>query len=139
MNIEHVKHDIRMMRRLKPETFCLLSWQTGYSQDLTHISRSRAALHRCGATACYGGYLALSRAFREAGGTIGEIGQPVLGPYDEGTNAIARWLGVDLDVAERLAKPFFAGATYGKEPYDVTPSDVADALQRLLDTWSVLR
>lgn len=70
MNKKRIKYAISVMEKAK--NLDMNSWQTSYN-----LAATITELHTCGNTACFAGYLALSPLFKEVGGAVGIVGEPV--------------------------------------------------------------
>lgn len=136
MNRENVKYCIELMQNAT--SFDICDWQSGFK-----LRDSIDALHSCGNTACFAGYIAISEKFKNDGGIQGTSGAPIIG-INKGSNAVAYW----LDIPERLAYSFTNGDTcmqklndsyftysdfYEKAWCDIKPQDVIKKLNQLLN------
>lgn len=100
INKDRVQQAINVMERAGVVN--MLSWQHSKYKD--GICSSESELHQCGNTACFAGWLAISPEFRETGGKVGHIGEPVYnGQY--GVLAVLSWFeatGIHEKVLELL-------------------------------------
>lgn len=100
-NIERINKCIELMRRAK--NLDMRYWQDEPSCPVDHgkMSKSVRSLHACGNTACFGGYLAISKFFRDDGGKAQSDGSPEWGFY-YGSTAVAKYLEISVDLAARI-------------------------------------
>lgn len=117
MNIERIKAAIEMMKQAK--NLGMKAWQS--VDDSLVMATSIEELHKCGNTACFAGYLAISDEFKEAGGCSGYSGQPMF-KRDIGCDFQLSAHGVVaeyFDISYQLAKALVYGeleptAGYGR-------------------------
>lgn len=129
MNKENIEYSIQLMQNAK-------NLNMGYYQSGEKKVNNIELLHSCGNTACFAGYIAISDKFKNDGGTKYRNGSP---EYDNkwGAEAISVW----LDISFNLACSLVTGACgfglfspfYNKEFTDVTPEDVIEKLELILD------
>lgn len=96
-NIERINKCIDLMRRAK-------NLNMRYWQDYTMRQgpeESVRDLHACGNTACFAGYLAISKFFQEEGGTVLSDGSPEWADYC-GAEAVAMYLGISIVLARDI-------------------------------------
>ena len=121
-----------MQRAAMRDCISMVAYQRGRSRgDIdAHevIATTEEQLHRRGNTACFAGYVAVSREWAAAGNTISEDGEPVLAGDKAGatssSEAIAEWLGISHDLARGLV---FGSRTWRQNHvmfYDVPFSEV---------------
>lgn len=84
-------------------------------------------LHMCGNTACFAGYIAISKEFKEDGGECRD-GSPFFnGELEE--EAIRQWLDISIDLASGLVY----GEVYSPIPFsEVKPKHVIEKLELIL-------
>lgn len=128
MNRENIQKAIAIMKRAKH--LDMRSYQNGGKTATTEEE-----LHACGKTACFAGYIAISQEFQVDGGKVHiDYGYPILHGKEQ-EDAIAEWLGIPKDIAERLV---FGGTNgsysmfYKKFWDSVTAQDVIEKLEELL-------
>lgn len=136
MNRERIQAAIELMKRAR--NLNMITWQTKRS-PISPPAGTVSELHACGNSACFGGYLALSPEWKEAGGTVTIKGGPVMSGGFRGAAAVAEYLGI----SERQAESLVFGDLDGTEEewsnfYDkfwrrVTPQDVIAKLEQLLE------
>ena len=146
MNRERIEQCIDMMKRAK--NLNMLTFQG--CKDENPVCDNISQLHACGNTACFAGYLAISDFFKRAGGEVSETGSgaPVYTPlYDtgygwehRGSSAVAEFLGIGYEIASDIVNGINESeqegsycSFYGKDFEDVTPEDVIQKLQMILD------
>ena len=114
-NLKRVRQCIRMMQNAK--NLNMLAWQRapGANRDSNEAKDTRT-LHKCGNTACFAGYLAISPAFKAVGGRQTRGGSPELG-YAHGPSAVAEYLGISESLALDLVY-------CGREFYPVSVKEV---------------
>jgi len=128
LNVENIQDiiDTLKMSQSRLEMEC---WQTKNKKSARNIED----LHFCGMAACLGGYVAISRRFRKAGGMIDKRdGSPIYNcQRDE--KAVAEWFGISYLLADRICCMKNHGMSYGV-PYskDVTKEMVIDKLEMLI-------
>lgn len=100
MNRENIQATIDILQRA--QNFCVTSFQgDGYL-----LVKTEEELHACGNTACIAGYVALSSAWRNFGGTVDSIGgspfieTPTADLY--GSDAMAHFWGIDNGTAASI-------------------------------------
>lgn len=133
MNTKNVKAAIDIMKQAK--SLNMVDWQIGNPHKIVCDLDS---LHRCGNTACFAGYVAISDAFKQDGGKASDIsGMPLLGEVF-GAGAISVWLGISGETAWSLIYGDCDGDSnnyslfYDKPFCDVKPQDVIDKLNLIL-------
>jgi hypothetical protein len=126
---ERLKIEFNVLNRARPKNFNLLSWQ-GTWQKVNSIT----ALHKCGTTACAGGYLALSKEWKNLGGTSSVFyrGSPVFNGYF-GMRALYTFYQTATDEEEYVIKLIHTASEafegfYCKPRKLVTPKDVQEKL-----------
>ncbi|MBL4590776.1 MAG: hypothetical protein JKY96_02330 [Phycisphaerales bacterium] len=136
MNRENVQASINIMQRVidRGSNFNLSYWASGGALE---SCKSEESYHKCGMSACWGGWVAVAP---EWPGGVDEGGIPVIeNCYGEGlggVEALAYWLDVDYDVVNAIAGIGSDGAeTYSqvRNLKDVTPQMVIAKLEGLLD------
>lgn len=154
MNVQRIQAAIEMMKIAKGLDMC--SWQDFTSSGNDSVSKSIEELHRCGNTACFAGYLAISEEFKAAGGRVcEESGSPMIGEHDTPTSTIAHyfelgsteWDGVPCKVVQSIIYSEFTApicfgftkngfskdiSSYPVKFEEVTPDMVIDKLEALL-------
>lgn len=95
-------------------------------------------LHECGNTACFAGYIAISKRFKKEGGVISGAGCPYF-KDGIGHGAIGEFLNISNILSERLVHGDFCDSTdikyskfYNKPWEEVTPEDVIEKLELIL-------
>jgi hypothetical protein len=135
MNLDNVNKAIAVMERVRArgDNFDLRSWQDARSEYL--VQTNEEALHTCGTSACFAGWLAVSPEFQADGGEVGPGGRPLLREY-RSSRAVMAWLEIDRGMALDLCG-CGDDRVYGKtDSRSVTVYDVLAALYRLRDTGS---
>lgn len=100
MNIDRMKQAIALMEDAKQ--LCMVTWQTSPDADKHRVDPTIEALHSCDNEACFGGYLALSKEFREAGGTqCRSSGAPMFDGHT-GAVAVAKYLDIPTPISYML-------------------------------------
>jgi hypothetical protein len=133
MNFDRMNAAAELMLMVHERTysFNLSSWRGGGDKDPGEAN-TVSRLHRCGNTACFGGWLAVSNDFIDAGGYAdNRFGFPMIGPA-HGYAAIANYLDISQRKAWLLACPDESVVSYGKPSHEVTALDVAEGLHRLM-------
>lgn len=154
MNVQRIQAAIEMMKVAKSLDMC--RWQDFTSSGNDSVSKSIEELHRCGNTACFAGYLAISEEFKAAGGRVcEESGSPMIDEHDTPTSAIAHYFelgstecnsvpcnAVQSIIYSEFIAPICFGFTKSGFPKDissypvkfeeVTPDMVIDKLEALL-------
>lgn len=142
MNRERILYAIELMKQVRDEGKKLD--MTGWQQSDTPAKD----FHTCGTACCFGGWLAISPKFKQDGGRIGCFGAPMFGEdiltdqeyllRDVGSQAIANYLEIDEDASDHLCaiicsipNEFYA---HRLETEDITPDDVINALQTILNS-----
>lgn len=141
MRKENVEAAIRIMQQAENLD---MTWfqNANISGGFRYATHSIDELHACGNSACFAGYVALSKEFQDDGGGVLAGGRPV---YRRGSNsihghsAIAEFLGISDELATLLVygEPDDAEgpedeAFYGKSFESVTPEDVIEKLEMIL-------
>jgi len=98
-NIERIDKCIDLMRRAK--NLNMQYWQDMLSCKTRWQSKSVRELHACGNTACFAGYLAVSKFFQEDGGKIHVNGSPEWDDWD-GEEAVAKYLDISFSLARGI-------------------------------------
>jgi len=139
MNEKNVKSAIEIMRGAK--NLKMTDWQQHPGH--THAALTIKDLHKCGNTACFAGYVAISEEFKAAGGWSSSVGMPMLsvrGREFIGVSAIRHWLGISRETATLLIHGHDRGEGhadeelfYGKKFRTVVPEDVMAKLELILD------
>ncbi len=155
---ENVRSSIALMQRVIDEErgFSIVCWvydQGDCKKNPEIASPDEEEATSCGMVACYGGWLAMSKEFRSAGGTNTKSWAPSIingeGLVLENADAVAHWLGVPLLEAQNIVgigpsnvmmstdsddedslEEF--STFYGCFLDDATPEHVVSALQDLL-------
>lgn len=140
MNKEHVEELIKVMKNAKKAGAKL---DMTYWQNTDCLKSSIKEMVDCGTTACMGGFLAVSPAWKKIDGFVStNSGAPAINVEGlgtlHGTVAIAHYLNINLGTASKLA---YVGPpinrVYSKPKKQVTFDDVIKVLQRLRDTGSI--
>ena len=108
------------------------------------IHLDEGTLHACGTSACFAGWLAVSPEWQADGGYVGLDGSPrmiVDGEEEDDGEAIAHWLGIPIELADKLCCCGLGadGSFYEGDLYDVTPQMVIDKLQQILEGESWIK
>jgi hypothetical protein len=114
--------------------FNMKTWQSGLI-GINDASKTLDEIVSCGSVCCFGGYLAVSDKFIEAGGSAdGSNGAPIFDGYGN-ANAVSEYLGISVHDAQLLtcydAGYSLASDTYGCSISEVTPKDVIKQLKVL--------
>lgn len=99
INLERLNQAIAIMERAGKVS--MGTWQGGNTHE---CAKEEEELHKCGNTACFAGWVAVSPEFQAAGGRVGTSGWPRFS-LSIGSNAINRWLetrGFKAEVIELL-------------------------------------
>lgn len=121
MNKVRIEYSIGLMREAK--NFNIQNYQEPLS------SFTIEELHERGASACFGGYIALSPRFQADGGSVGLGGSPnykgLVGPV-----AIAAWLDIDVSICEDI---IYSLPLLEEGGFRVTPDTIIAILQNVLE------
>lgn len=130
MSIERIHKCIGMMKNAR--NLAMAEWQQP-KWDGGSIADTIEGIHNCGNTACFAGYLAVSKFFLEDGGEQDLHGRPVF-DFSSGHMAVAKYLGISEDLANGLVHNEYQlrDDFYGKPLNDVEPQDVIDKLHLIL-------
>lgn len=149
MNIEHFQHTINLLKyTAKDEHFSLKFWLKNYGNQLGEIPTSIKELNNtCGATACIGGYLSLSKRYRKWANYpehyIGEA-PAVFSGEAEGErrvrvainyNAIELYWNTNYNFTRLLCSPDFDGEVYNAKGIHATRKEVYNKLPRVLHKY----
>lgn len=96
MNLRRMDVCIKVMQRVaaKAYAFDIETWQQGGSNRLTE-----KGLHKCGSSACFGGWLAVSPEFRRSGGGVERLGgRPIFNGFG-GSSAVSEYLTISYRAA----------------------------------------
>lgn len=128
MNQSNIRYAIRKMVEAEEyNALHMCNWQQSSlsmgSEPSGRLARTLPELHRCGNKACFAGTLAISKRWRETGGQLSSISAvPGFSKPDgellSGASAIAYFLGIDTNLANRLI--------YGTGGRCLSPSDYSD-------------
>lgn len=139
MNREHIKTAIKVMERVRDRNapFTMRNWQINTTNESLgyQLVDTEDIAHACGTACCFAGWLALSPEFQQEGGSVNVIGSPSW-KGEHGSAALASYLDVPWILAEDIAAmDAFRGYSdaYGKYVYEITPQDVIDKLNQLLE------
>jgi len=113
--------------------FDLWGWQNASGDLHINTQTTEKRLHKCGATACVAGWLAVSPEFKKAGGSVSAVGSPRLKEYGE-FEAFALYLKCPYNQASLIASPARSLAFYGRRANEVTAKIVVARLTQLLET-----
>lgn len=144
MNLERLKDLRNVMQRVADKNLDLYmqSWQSNLTATLT-IATDENELHRCGMSACVGGYLAVSPEFKATGGSATpERGTPeIVAENLIGSAAVARFLETESDEEYDLVCRMLWTDTNGEDEHtfyglevgiDPTPRDIVDKLNDMI-------
>ena len=131
-NIELINKCIDLMRRAK--NLNMRYWQDDEYCPTSDIATAKSVreLHSCGNTACFVGYLAISKFFRDDGGNVQKGGSPEWGIY-YGSEAVAKYLEISIDLADRITlnKRDFWVDTFDIPFAEVKPEHVIKVLKMI--------
>lgn len=137
MNKERVMAAIELMKRAENLNMCDYQMPAMFESYVDSVEE----LHKCGNTACFAGYLAISEEFKKAGGGRSQV---IASPYYEGlygSGAVALYLGISEELAESLvfgdlqehqSHKYAESAFYGTFWSNVKPADVIAKLEMIL-------
>jgi len=142
MNVANVDKAIAIMGRAVNLNmrFYQAKFHAGGSVSVLAALKTEEELHRCGTSACFGGYIAVSKEFQADGGFVSTDGSPcivssVSGRRLEGHEALAYWFVISETLAQMLVyggtDEFGRGRFYGKPLKDVLAEDVIRVLQQI--------
>lgn len=132
MNIQRMIKAAEWMLKIHEagDSFNLLAWRGNTSNAKTYPE-----FHKCGSSACFGGWLAVSPDFRKEGGSVdlSRDGAPKFGAFT-GFNAMTAYFECedDDDFIYGLAFPGRSHDFYRKSAIKVTALDVAEKLLELI-------
>ena len=146
MNKENVEKAIAIMKRAG--TVDMRWWQISSIRDgwgCTIFATGEADMHKCGNSACFAGWVAVSPEFRADGGWADAgSGAPTIRIGDEereNCSAIAAWLDIDYCIARDIVygdtepggeKGFTWSKFYNKPWKEVGAADVIAKLEAIL-------
>jgi len=126
---------MNLQRMIKAAEWMLKIHETGDKFDLSQWKKpddsntTYSSMHKCGTSACFGGWLAVSPDFKKEGGEADIGGCPIFDNH-EGYEALNSYFG--FDEISNLADPWQAFVVYGKSSIYVTALDVAEKLLELV-------
>ena len=129
MNNENIKYCIELMK--DAHNLNMEYWQDPI--EFTGICKSIDELHKCGNTACFAGYVAISEKFNNDGGRPSANGSPLYYKdveYYVLDDAIAEWLDIPRSLACSLT--LYSEGFYPVPFSQVKPKHVIEKLQMIL-------
>jgi len=132
MNCERIQAAIAMMKDVTHRHFNMTGWQNKDHSYVSRIAQTESELHACGNTACFGGLLALSPEFQDAGGLISETGAPIFNDLLE-ASAVAEYFDIPYELAGKLTLNYIN--FYPVDFEDVKPEHVIEKLEMILDGY----
>jgi len=144
MNTERLIAAQELMNNLPAERLFMAQWQQlglhGYKTELEEADK-------CGTVCCMAGHVALSHKFRDAGGTVGiGSGTPTF-KGKTGGKALSMYFDIPYETASCLcctdcqSESLYSFTEKTKngtfDTDNITPTDVAFAIQRILNGWKL--
>lgn len=135
MNVKRIKHAIKLMKKAK--NLNMVEWQN--HEDSGGLAHSVKELHACGNSACFAGYVGISKPFKKAGGRVNSLGDPLFNTQS-GSLAISDYFDISYDLADNFVSggefewkdDVYVSKFYNKQWKDVTPEDVIKKLEMVL-------
>ena len=127
MNRENIEYMIGIMEEAEALD---MNYFQNTSTFMEPSSETIEELHKCGNTACFAGYMAISDKFQKDGGQSSEGAPKINKLYED--QAVAYWLDISEELASDIVFPhhgLFGGKCYD----DIKPRDVIQVLKNILD------